>query len=235
MKYALLSLAFSYSIFAAAVENAQMAECRAAQKMVSEICKGAISSECKIKDEKQHDEVVNLLKNAPLGGQSLNVADIQQLLSKIPTKDTINDLLVKLSGSCEANTYFKLASALGQYHLQVKAPKQIQATKETVKEWLEKDMKTEYPTLLSLLVRTNVATQYAKAHVIEVSDTAKKELEQLAEELRVEAKKFSSENSKEDPSKKWDPKTWQTKIKEELTVTKKYADRWLKWLETNWK
>ncbi len=234
MKYSLFSLLL-VSNFALAADDPQMAECRAAQKMVSEICTGAISSGCKIKNEKQHDEVVKLLKNAPLGGQTLNAADIKSLLSKMPTKDSINDLLVKLSGSCEANTYFKLASALGQYHLQVKAPNQIQSTKEAVKDWLEKDMKTEYPTLLSLLVRTNVAAQYAKANVIETSEAAKKELNQLTEELRAESKKFSTENGKQDPSQKWDPKTWQAKIKEELVVTKKYADRWLKWLETNWK
>lgn len=233
MKYALLT--FFISAAAIAADDPQAIECRAARKMVAEICTSATTKDCKIKDEAQHDEVVRLLKNAPLSGQTINAADIKSLLSKIPTKETINDLLSKLSGSCESNTYFRLASALGQYHLQVKAPKQIQQTKDTVKEWLEKDMKTEYPTLLSLLVRTNVAAQYAKANVIQVSESAKQELDQMVEELRKESKKFSPDNSKQDPAKKWDPKTWQAKIKEEVAVTKKYADRWLAWLEKNWK
>lgn len=223
------------SNFATAADDPQVAECRAARKMVAEICPLTTSRECKIKNESEHDEVVKLLKNAPLGGQTINTADIKALLSKVPTKDTINDLLVKLSGSCEANTYFKLASALGQYHLKEKAPKQIQQTKDTVKEWMEKDMRTDYPTLLSLLVRTNVATQYAKSNVIQVSDAAKKELDQMVEELRTEAKKFTPEPGVQDPAKKWDPKTWQAKIKDELETTKKYANRWLAWLEQNWK
>ncbi len=233
MKIALVPILLFFS-FAIVADDSQVAECRAARKMVAEICAGATTKECKIKNESQHDEVVKLLKNAPLSGQTVNVTEIKALLSKIPTKETINDLFLKLNSSCEANTYFKLASALGQYHLQVKAPKQIQSTKETVKEWLEKDMKTEYPTMLTLLVRTNVATQYVKANVIEVTDAAKQELNQLTEELGKESKKLPT-NNENDPSKKWDPKMWQVKIKEELVVTKKYADRWLAWLETNWK
>jgi len=230
---ALIILLFSFSAFA---QQDKMAEtkCREARRLVAEVC--GRSETCKIKSEKQYDEVLTQLRNAPLGGQTVYTEEIKKLLSTMPTKDSIADLLSKLGGgnTCEATTYYRLATAVGLYQAQVKLPNRLEVTKATLKNWLEKDMKTEYPTLLSLFVRTKVASEYVDASVIRVSADAKKELQQLIADLSEEKKKFAFEEDK-DPSKQWDPKTWQSKIKEEFVVAKKYADRWMKWLEANWK
>lgn len=209
--------------------------CREARKISAEICKNE-KEVCTIKDDKQYDEVLKHLKNAPLGGQTVNAAEIKALLTKVPTKESINDLLAKMNGnnSCEVGTYYRLASAVGSY--QLKAPQKMEEAKATVKSWLEKDMATEYPLLLSLLVRMKIATQYVSANVVKVSADAKKELDQMVSDLNKEKQKFAmTKEDGSDTSAKWDAKTWQSKIKEEVTVMKKYAAHWVKWLEANWK
>lgn len=236
MKRTLVVFFLSCSVFAQQDKTAET-KCREARRLVADIC--GRSETCKIKNDKQYDEILTQLRSAPLGGQTINTEEIKKLLSSMPTKDTIADLLSKLGGgnTCDATAYYRLATAVGLYHAQVKIPNRLEVTKATLKNWLEKDMKTEYPTLLSLLIRTKVASQYVSANVVSVSADAKKELEQLIADLDKDKKRFLGPTSakEEDPASKWDPKTWQTNIKDELTTAKKYSERWLKWMEANWK
>ena len=242
MKILLLFLAAVTAVTASAEKSKTVATdiqaadfCRAARKLSAEICMNN-TEECTIKNEAQYEEALKQLKQAPLSGQTINATEIGTLLKEKPTKETVSNLLSKLGGNntCEVGTYYRLASSIGRY--QVKAPKKLDGTKAIVKNWLQKDMATEYPTLLSMLVRTKIASQYVSAGLVKISDDGQKELQQIMASLDQEKQKYAiTKEDGTDTSSKWDAKTWQSKIKEEVTETKKYAVLWLKWVEGNWK